>query len=139
MKNFDEQRALRAQADRGFVIGGEEFLRRTSVRPEATEPWENVTIDSTQKETLAAIDETVCNLIEPGEKSEAHKRWMKLRLREDDAVSLGDMLELIQWLVAEQTQRPTEPPSNFSDEPEETGTPSTGGSSSPDTPEEQTD
>jgi hypothetical protein len=138
VKDFDEARALRAQADRGFQIGGEQFLRRSSVRPEATEPWEAVSLDSTQKETLAAIDETVCNLIDSGEKGEAHKRWMKLRSREEDAISLGDMLELVQWLISEQAARPTEPPSNFSDEPEETGTSSMGGSSLQVVPEEST-
>lgn len=139
MKNFDEQRALRVQEDRGFQIGGEQFIRRASVRPEATEPWENVNLETSHRDTLASLDETVTNLIEPGEKNEAHKRWMKLRTREEDAITLGDLLELMQWLVAEQTGRPTEPPSNFSDEPEETGTPLTVVSSSPVTPEEPED
>lgn len=136
MRNFDDARAQRAQADRGFQIGGEQFLRRSSVRPEATEAWEAVNLNSTQKETLAAIDETICNLVEPGKGGEAHKRWMKLRQREEDAVSLGDMLEIVQWLVEEQAQRPTEPPSSSFDELEALGTLSTVGSSSPDTPEE---
>ncbi len=134
MRNFDDQRALRTQGDRGFQIGGEKFIRRASVRPEATRPWEDVSLETTHEATLAAIDETVLNMVEPGTRGEAHKRWMKLREREDDAITLGDLLELVQWLVGEQAHRPTEPPSNFSDEPEEVGTRSMGGSSSPETP-----
>lgn len=134
MKDFDTARQERAQADRGFLIGGEQFIRRASVRPEATKPWEDVDLTTSHDATLAAIDETVTNMIEPGAKGEAHKRWAKLREREDDAISLGDLLDLVQWLVQEQAARPTVPPSNSSDEPEDSGTSSTGGSSSPATP-----
>lgn len=136
MKNFDEQRAARALADRGFQIGGETFTRKASVRPEATEPWEAITLESTSKETLANIDETVCNMIEPGVKGADHKRWLELRKREEDAVTMGDLLELVQWLIAEQSARPTEQPSSSSVEPEELGTSLTEDSSSTDSPEE---
>lgn len=138
MKDFDVERAERAQVDRTFKLGGETFTRKATVRPEATEPWEGVTAVSTQTETLAAIDATIRNMIEPGDKNEAHARWKKLRQREEDAVSLGDLIELITWLVEEQTARPTEPQRNFSVVPDDTGTTSTEGSSSPETPEAST-
>lgn len=133
MKNFDEQRALRLKADRGFQIGGEQFVRRASVRPEAVEPWERVGSDPdlTSKDVLGAMDETIINLIEPGTKGEAHRRWVKLRGREADAINLGDLIDLVTWLIEEQAQRPTLPSSNSSPEPGTTGTPSTDGSSSP--------
>lgn len=133
MKNFDEQRRKRLEQDRGFTIGGETFIRRPSVRPEAVSPWEAVASNPAMSNTdiLAAIDETIINLIEPGEKGEAHKRWHKLREREEDALNLGDMIDVITWLVEEQAQRPTQPSSDSSSEPGTTETPSTDGSSSP--------
>ncbi len=134
MKDFDLARSERALADRGFQIGGEKFVRRASVRPEATKPWEDVNLETSHEATLAAIDETVTNMIEPGARKEAHKRWALLRERDDDAISLGDLLDLVQWLISEQAARPTLPPSSFSDEPAASGTGSTGGSSSPETP-----
>lgn len=138
MKDFDTARAARTLADRGFQIGGEQFVRRASVRPEATKPWEDVDLTTSHEATLAAIDETVTNMIEPGKAKEAHKRWLVLRQRDDDAISLGDLLDLVQWLVSEQAARPTVPPSNSSGEPVASGTSSTGGSSSPETPAEST-
>lgn len=133
MKNFDEARAARASSPRDFQIGGEVFVWKASVRPEATKPWEDVTGMTPQAEVLGAIDQTVKNLIEPGVKGEAHKRWDTLRQREDDALSLGDLIGLITWLIEEQANRPTVPSSGSSNVRELPGTSSTGGSSSQDT------
>jgi len=133
VKDFDVLRKQREAQDRMFQIGGETFVRRASVRPEAVEPWESVgsNPDITSGDVIARMDETVINLIEPGPKGEAHKRWKALRAREDDAVNLGDMIDVITWLVEEQSARPTQSPGSFSGEPDTTGTPSTGASSPP--------
>lgn len=39
MKNFDEARKIREDADRSFVIGGETFVYRPAVSPEAIVGW----------------------------------------------------------------------------------------------------
>ena len=138
MRDFDIQRKIRAEADRTFMIGGEKFVRRASVRPEATQPWDDVQAETPQAETLAAMDETLLNLIEPGSRGEAHKRWKALRQREEDAITLGDMIELFQWLVGEMTGRPILPPLSSFEEPGANGTSSTDGSSLPDLQEAST-
>jgi hypothetical protein len=138
MKNFDEQRSerlSRAEDERTFVIGGEPFLVRAAVRPEATEPWEDIEPGLSHGETLANCDQTILNLIEPA--GDAHERWRNLRAREDDPVTLQDMLELIPWMIGTAAGRPTEPPESSSDGRGSTGTTLTAASSSPDTPEEQ--
>ena len=129
MHDFDVDRAAREGYDRSFKIGGETFNRRASVRPETTAQWESLSPGMAQPKVLKVIDETVLGLIEPGEKGEAHARWKALRERDDDPLNLRDLLDLVPWLIQEQAARPTEPPSNSSDEPVASGTTSTGGSS----------
>ncbi len=144
MHDFDIERAERQKADRSFKIAGETFARRASVRPEALEEWEDYTpIGRSQAEALAVIDRTIKALIEPGAKGEAHKRWDNLRKRDDDPVTLADMIGLrdeegvllrdglIQWLTAEMAGRPTGPSVSSSGGPGASETSSTEGSSSP--------
>ncbi len=126
VKNFDLERAKRASQNRQFKIGGVTLTRRASVRPEAMMEWEAVTPLTPPADVIAAIDNTIVAMVENG----GHKAWKALRAREDDAVTLGDMLEVMQWLVEEQSGRPTLPPSPSSTEPVSSGTTSTGASSS---------
>lgn len=134
VKNFDELRATRVERDRKFQIGGETFTRRPAVRPEALAKWEHIGkhgSEMTSEEVLADMDETICNLIEPGASSRDHKRWHKLRERDDDPITGDDMISLITWIVEDMTDRPTVPSGTSSDEPERTGASSTDDSSSP--------
>lgn len=130
MRDFDIARTARATADLEFKIGGETFVRRAACRPEDTKPWEDVGALTPQADVLAAVDQTVKNLIEPGVKGEAHRRWDALRKRDEDALTLGDLIALVVWLVEEQAARPTVPPGDSSNVREIPGTGSTGGSSS---------
>lgn len=135
VKNFDEQRALRGKGNRKFQIGGEVFTRRSSVRPEAVAGWEEIGKRGSEmgsEEVLETMDQVICNLIEPGPQNRDHKKWRKIRSREEDPITLDDMIELITWITEDMTGRPTQQSEPSSEAPEPTGTSSTDDSSSPD-------
>jgi hypothetical protein len=106
MRDFDEARKRRQDKDRSFKIGGETFVMKPGVRPEALADYEKIGPDSTPTETLAIIDGIVLSMIDGADGG--HDRYVKVRESEDDPVTLGDMQELVEWLMEEQTARPTE-------------------------------
>lgn len=127
MKDFDTKRKERSDRDRSFKIGGETFVRRTGLRPEILLPWEKIGDDTPASEVLETIDLLVTDFIESGD--DAVARYKALREREDDPVTLEDLQELVEWLVAEQTGRPTGPPSGSTPSGAPQGNGSTGASS----------
>jgi hypothetical protein len=120
VKNFDERRKQRAEADRLFQIGGETFVMRAGVRPEALTPYENLTPEAGASEALAVIDDLIVEFIEDND--DAHSRYRNLRERSDDPITMQDLQELTKWLVEQQTGRPTVPPSPSTASPATTGT-----------------
>jgi hypothetical protein len=124
--NFDTARQARAEAARAaprtFQIGGETFVRRDSVRPEVLTAWEAVTPETPASETLEIVDTLVGEFLI----GDGHSRWLALRQRYDDPITLSDMMEVVVWLVQEETTFPTTEPSPSSDG---SGGPTTGGSS----------
>jgi hypothetical protein len=137
VKDFDTDRKARSipVEDRTFILGGETFIGRESVRPEALTKWDGITDEMAVGEVLQATDDTILALIE--DTDDGHARYLALRQREDDPISVPDLVEVGTWLVEVQTGRPTEPPTASTDSPSTPGTTSTGEHSSPDTPEEQ--
>ena len=124
MQNFDESRDARKASDRTFQIGGELFVRKVGVRPEVIAAYESLNEATNATETLALIDSVVCDMIDDdgqaladGERitkvgAKGHARYRKLREREDDPISLGDMTGLVEWLIETETGRvPTQQPS----------------------------
>lgn len=136
MKNFDEKRAQRQAIDRHFQIGGEQYVARVSVRPEKLSPYEQLKESDDITETLKIIDELIIAFIETG--NDAHARYRAMREREEDAVGVEDLQDLVEWLMEIHTGRPTVPPGGSTESPGTTGTASTDDSSSPDTPTEPT-
>ena len=128
MHNFDTKRAERSQAEpRSFQIGGETFIRKHSVRPEVMTAWEAVTPETPASETLQIVDDLIGEFLI----GDGHSRWRQLRERYDDPITLEDMMEVVAWLVSEETGFPTtepSPSSNGSDGP------TTGGSSTDGSP-----
>jgi len=139
-KDFDDHRRKKAEAtrkEREFILGGEPFTARATVRPEAFAAWDSLNMEeATPTEILKTADDTILQMIE--KKDGAHDRYRAVRERDDDdAIGLEDLTDLIQWLVEVQSGRPTEPPSDSGPSPSETGTSSTADSSSPEPEEEQ--
>lgn len=138
MKDFDEARAARKDKDRAFRLGGEVFFMKAGVKPEVFAAYDDVNEETTALEALATIDGIVLDMIES--RDDAAARYRKVREQEDDPVNLADLTALVEWLIEEQTGRPTQPlsPSTAGLESETTGTPLTPVSSLPVTPAEST-
>lgn len=124
MQNFDEAREAAKVADRTFQIGGEVFVRKVGVRPEVIAAYESLDEQTGATETLALIDQVVIDMLDDAGQTlaegdeikkvgaDGHKRYRKLRERETDPLSLGDMTSLIEWLIETETGRvPTQQPS----------------------------
>ena len=126
MQNFDIARQQRAEAARAaprtFQIGGETFVRKASVRPEVLTAWEGVTPETPASETLTIVDDLIGEFLV----GDGHSRWAALRERYDDPITLGDMMDVVAWLIEEETSFPTTEPSPSLDG---SGTATTGGSS----------
>lgn len=137
MKNFDTERQAREipAEERTFVLGGETFIGRSSVRPEALTKWDGIGDDMPVTEVLKATDDTILALIE--DTDNAHERYRALRQKEDDPLTIPDLVAVGTWLVEVQTGRPTDPPIGSTDSPSTPGTTSTDERSSVDTPEAQ--
>lgn len=142
MKNFDDHRAKRLnRAERTFQIGGEKFIAKASVRPEAIAEWDAMDPEKTPPAEIIRIsDTTILALVEEsgpvevyGEDDVAAERWRNVRLREgDDALNTADIIELLKWLIGVQSGgRPTEQQSGSGQSPSGTGASSTVDSSSP--------
>ena len=136
MKNFDSDRKSREipVEERTFVLGGETFIGRSTVRPEALTQWDGIDADMGVTDILEATDATILALIENTD--DGHARYLALRKRDDDPIGVNDLVEVGKWLVEVQTGRPTEQPSVSTDSQPTSGTPSTEESSSPETPTE---
>jgi hypothetical protein len=131
MKDFDTDRAPRSVEDRTFQIGGEVFVMRTAIRPEVLAAYEDLDIESAKSaDTLKVIDELIVSCIEPADAG--HDRYARLRTRDDDPITITDLVTLASYLVEGVTGRsPTQPSSPSISGPERTGTTLTADSSSP--------
>lgn len=109
MKDFDEARDERKSADRAFRFGGETFVMKATVRPEVMVGYESINTDTDALVALSIIDDMVISFIEGGE--DAERRYRAVRAREEDAISMDDLNALVEWLISEQTGRPTSAPS----------------------------
>lgn len=135
MKNFDKVRRERIDRDREFIIGGETFAYRSGVRPEALVPWfqlqsgESLVGETrlSQEQQLKVMDDTVLAFLEEGQA----EKWASVRMSVENPVTLKDIDALIEWLIEEQTGRPTEPLSDSSPGSESAATTTTSTAPSP--------
>jgi hypothetical protein len=105
MRNFD---AELLEDDLSFQIGGEVFKMRY-VRPEVLASWGDELVDGiSSEELLKRQDERIASFLDGTDDS--RDRWMKLRAREDNAVPMVQVNELLNWMIEVQTSRPTTPP-----------------------------
>lgn len=129
MKDFDERRRERAARDRGFTLGGEQFVMKPGVRPEILVAYEGIPPEATPEQKIGVLDGVIIGFLE--DEAEATVRWTRARAIEDNPVTLQDMQDLIEWLIEQQTGRPTGQPSVSSPGGGGTVTPLTAASSSP--------
>lgn len=105
MKDFDSELL---EQDLSFKIGGETFKMRY-VRPEVLAAWEDEPIDEKSDELLKRQDERIMAFLNGEDNS--RDRYLKLRSRENDAVPMVQVNELLRWMIEVQTSRPTTQPS----------------------------
>ena len=105
-KSFDD---LISQ-ERTFVLRGETFTWR-DVRPEILTAFQPTVEDGKEPEDNSGIwkqlDEQIQLFLVP----EDVERWTNLRSREENPVTIIQLNAILEWLVGEQTERPTETPS----------------------------
>lgn len=131
MRNFDDSRkkSRASEEARTFVLGGETFVLRPAIHPEALEDYDRITPESTIKETLDIVDELILNMIDT--RDDSHERYHRVRSNRNDPITIDDLQELVQWMVEMQTARPTGQPGDSSPGQSSTATESTVESSSP--------
>lgn len=106
MKNFDDL----VTKDREFKVGGE-TLRWHDVRPEVLSAFELSGNGSDPEKDPSgvwkALDEQILVFLHPDDRA----KWVALREREEDPVTIAQINAILLWLVEEQTGRPTVTPS----------------------------
>lgn len=107
-KSFDD---LISQ-ERTFVVRGETFTWRdvrpevlTAFQPTEEEPEEGKAADNSG--IWKQLDEQIQLFLVP----EDVERWQKLRARDENPVTIVQLNAILEWLVGEQTERPTQTPS----------------------------
>jgi hypothetical protein len=153
VKDFDVERKTREEEGRDartFRLGGETFVVKAAIRPEALTEYENLTGDASASDTLGIIDRLILAFIEPGDLvddphigeqtpdddgtpamiGERHLAYRQVRERDADPLGLPDLESLVEWLIETQTERPTGPPSSSGASRRATGNGSTDASSS---------
>lgn len=103
MKDFDAELLTE---DLTFKIGGEVFQMHY-VRPEVLASWGDESIEGDSDSLLKKQDERILSFLQQKD----HERYMGLRAREEEAVPMVQINELLNWMVEVQTSRPTPAPS----------------------------
>lgn len=135
MRNFDEERRVREEADRRIKVGGKEFTYKPSVAPEVIMAWNAAATGETEGLTearwLELFDETILAMLDPGQEEE----WASIRDRNSPhPLNLADLREVLRFLIEQATGRPTTPPSGSSPGGGDTAETSRDESSSPEAP-----
>lgn len=115
-KNFDDL----VSQERTFVVRGETFTWR-DVRPEALTAFAETLPKDGEEDKDSSVWSSIDDQIQLFLVAEDHERWQKLRAREENPVTIVQLNAILEWLVGEQTDRPTQTPS-----PSESGRGKTG-------------
>lgn len=103
-RNFDAER----YEDLEFVVAGENFKMKY-VRPEVLASWEDEITAEKSEDALKQMDARIKLFLD--DSNGAIERWDKLRAREDNPVSMGQINDILLWMVEVQSGRPTILPS----------------------------
>ena len=135
MKNFDEGRRSRqrSQEERTFVLGGEQFVVRRTIRPDDVAAFDQLGAlgpNPPITEVMQLIDELFKTLIERGDDS--HARYDRIRAVDEgeDVIDTETLREVVEWMIEVATGRPIPKPSDSTPGGSPPATSSTGGSSS---------
>lgn len=115
--DFDAERRKRHEeraqefGEKPFQFCGQVFYVRANVGYVAIKRVAALSEESSGGETFDAIEASVLSMIDP--RDNAFERFRGVTSDLDDPVTFDDLVELQNWLIAEQTSRPPtpEPPS----------------------------
>lgn len=103
MRDFDYER--RSGFEREFKLNDHVFRVRRGVRPEDLVAWETA---SGGQATLEATDTLIKKFLLP----EDHDAYDAARANVDEPVTLNDLRDLVDWLISNEVETPTSPPSS---------------------------
>ncbi len=103
-RDFDSER----YEDLEFIVAGESFKMKY-VRPEVLAAWEDEAAADKSEDALKQMDARIKLFLD--DSNGAIERWDKLRTREDNPISMGQINEILLWMVEVQSGRPTSVPS----------------------------
>ena len=103
-RNFDEDRST----DMDFTVAGESFKMKY-VRPEVLASWEDEEVAQNSEDALKQMDARIKLFLD--DSNGGAKRWDELRAREENPVTMGQINDILLWMVEVQSGRPTTPPS----------------------------
>jgi hypothetical protein len=103
-RNFDQDKS----EDLEFVIAGETFKMKY-VRPEVLASWEDEPDAEKSEDALKQMDNRIKLFLD--DSNGALEKWDNLRQREDNPVTMGQINDLLLWMVEVQSGRPTIQPS----------------------------
>lgn len=110
MKNFDEARRARhaENAERfgehPFEFAGETFYVRPNVDYDVIQSVAALTEETDGSRVISTVANAVISLIDP--RDGAHERFHTARKNHELPVTFEDLMELLNWLIEEQTSRP---------------------------------
>lgn len=126
MHDFDKDRAKKHAerekefGDKPFKFGGETFHVRANVGYIGIKRVAALSEDTTGGETFEVIESSVISMIDP--RDDAHARFNKVIYNNDDPITFEDLVDLQNWLIGEQTNRPPTPETSSVSTPPKTGT-----------------
>lgn len=118
MKDFDEgQRARQEERQREFgekpfLFRGETFHARANVRYGVIKSVAGIAEAADGNTVFSVIEDAVLSLIEPADG--AAERFRAVCASDLFPVTFEDLVELLNWLIEEQTGRPPTPPASSS-------------------------
>lgn len=129
--DFDKKRHERHQqretelGDRSFTFGGHTMRYRANAPYTVTKAVAAITENTDGTEVFATLENAVLSLLDK------HSRdlFQQACANEDDPVTFEDLVELSNWLIERQVQRPPTPPASSPDLFATNGTASTATSS----------
>jgi hypothetical protein len=131
MQDFDAARKKRheereqALGDRSFRFGGQQLKFRANAPYTVTQSVAALTEATDGSAVFDVLERAVLDLIEPGSRD----AFLAAVRDEEFPVTFQDLLELANWLIEQQAERPPTQPDSSASTSETTGTTSTENSS----------
>jgi len=110
MRDFDESARVRHAenietfGEHPFKFRGEVFYARANVDYQVLQSVAALTEETDGTKVISTVSDAVLNLIDP--RDDAYVRFTQVRNDHELPVTFEDLMELLGWLIEEQTNRP---------------------------------